>query len=214
MEKQMTIHEALSTLKLLDKRIQSKLGNAFISKRLVANNKINDIDVKDYETKLKANFDSVKALIKNKAKIKAAIDKSNSITEVTIGKYTMTVQEAIVRKHLIEDEENFLAYLKSQYSEAVKAMNKANEGLQEKAERYLVSITQTDKTNRSAEDLAELKESYIKGNTTVLCDPNNLGDVITAMEEDINTFISNVDFELSKSNSLTVIKINLDEVAE
>jgi len=214
MEKQMTIHEALSTLKLLDKRIQSKLENAFIAKRLVANNKINDIDVKDYETKLKANFDSVKALIKNKAKIKSAIDKSNSITEVTIGKHTMTVQEAIVRKHLIEDEENFLAGLKIQYSEAVKAMNKANEGLQEKAERYLVSISQTDKTNRSAEELKELKESYIAGNTTVLCDPNKLGDVITAMEEDINTFISNVDFELSKSNSLTVIKVDLDEVTE
>jgi hypothetical protein len=212
MKEKMTIHQALSTLKLLEKKISSKLNGEFIGVKVVNAEKTNGIPTTDYEKDLKSRYDSVQALIKNNAKIKAAIDASNATTIVTIGGKSMTVQEAIVRKHLIETDMRLLANLKSQYEYARKTVNNENDKLPAAAERYVTAVLSADKAGKKPEEIEAMKNEYIAKNTRELADPNNLKEEIDRLESDILEFQSNVDYKLSESNSTTVIEVDLDDV--
>ena len=212
MKEKMTIHQALSTLKLLEKKISSKLNGEFIGVKVVNAEKTNGIPTTDYEKDLKSRYDSVQALIKNNAKIKAAIDASNATTIVTIGGKSMTVQEAIVRKHLIETDMRLLANLKSQYECARKTVNNENDKLPAVAERYVTAVLSADKAGKKPEEIEAMKNEYIAKNTRELADPNNLKDEIDRLESDILEFQSNVDYKLSESNSTTAIEVDLDDV--
>lgn len=212
MKEKMTIHQALSTLKLLDKKISSKLNGEFIGVKVVNAEKTNGIPTTDYEKDLKSRYDSVQALIKNNAKIKSAIDASNATTIVTIGGKSMTVQEAIVRKHLIETDMRLLANLKSQYECARKTVNNENDKLPAAAERYVTAVLSADKAGKKPEEIEAMKNEYIAKNTRELADPNNLKNEIDRLESDILEFQSNVDYKLSESNSTTVIEVDLDDV--
>ena len=207
MSRTLSIHQALSELKMLEKRIANSYKEQFIGVRLQSISMYNGRPVAEFEAQLKANLQKIEDLIANRKAIKAAIALSNAKTIVNIGGIDYTVTEAIERKRLIDDEEKLLAELRTQYGRATKEVNVANSNLQSGIERYLSTVLGADKTNRKPEDVERFTAEYIKNNTTVLMDPSHLKEIIDKMDEDITNFITNVDYRLSESNATTTITI-------
>ena len=81
----MTIHRALSELKLIDARIEKAINVVEPTGLMQLNKPVNGFYAKDdFEKDVKAKFQSVSDLIERKNSIKSAIVKANGETTVTI----------------------------------------------------------------------------------------------------------------------------------
>lgn len=210
MKQQWTIHRCLAELKTLEKRISKD-----ISKIRLIDYKKNSSE-KSYETKLtekdfkeqaKASFDSIMKLISNRNKIKNAIVLSNATTTVKIGNKKYTVAEAIQRKESIMYDRMLLESLKEQYKESNRIVNSNNQKAEEKAEQQVAAILGSD---TKAEEKILTMKNIIENNSWTLLDPIRILEVITFLENTIDSFETEVDHNLSVSNATTVIEIDLD----
>ncbi len=101
MEK-MTIHRALSELKLIDARITKQISEIEPTGIFQKGKLINGYKTpEDFNTTAKSKMDSVNDLIKRKVTIKSAIVNSNSTTKVNVGGTEMSVADAITFKGVI-----------------------------------------------------------------------------------------------------------------
>lgn len=208
--KKMSVHQALAELKTLNARITKASKEVFINYAVNNNPKVGGIDREDAETTMKSNLQSVKQLIENRKRLKEAIVASNAAVKVTIGGVEYTVASAIERKALINHEQDLLRMLEVQYNNALAYVNKINEDLPAKAEKYIATLTASDKTNRTADEIKDLANDYIKRNTVELVDPNNLKVEIETLRKSIEDFLTEVDFKLSELNATTLIDVNID----
>ena len=139
----MTIHEALSELKILGSRIEREIAYAnFVITNKHSNDKINGQSIDEYKTNVSSIYQKIRDLIRRRTAIKKAVVKSNAITEVTIGDETMTVAEAIEYKNTGID---YLVALNTKLSNeyaSVKANITRNNGdtLIEKANDYVIKL--------------------------------------------------------------------------
>ena len=202
----MTIHRALGEIKLYDKKIVDLLDKDFVlaSKKRLA--KIHGVDVEKYKEEMKANLQSLRALMRNRQTLKSAIAKSNETTEVTIGGETMTVLDAIERKNFMNMRMSVVNTLKSQFNRADREVRMYEDNLQANLENYIKNTTK-ELNNRDLID--SLTESYKSLNEVVMIDPSNLRLVIEEMTKENDQFNTEVDYVLSDSNSNTTIEVDL-----
>ena len=77
-----------------------------------------------------------------------------------------------------------------------------------RADQYVKSlIGNTDVKGMTAE-IKKMRDDFIAAQTTELVDPIGAHKEIERMEEEINTFLAQVDSALSVSNAITVIEVN------
>lgn len=202
----MTIHRALGEIKLYDKKIVDLLDKDFVlaSKKRLA--KIHGVDVEKYKEEMKANLQSLRALMRNRQTLKSAIAKSNETTEVTIGGETMTVLDAIERKNFMNMRMSVVNTLKSQFNRADREVRMYEDNLQANLENY---IKNTTKELNNKDLIDSLTESYKSLNEVVMIDPSNLRLVIEEMTKENDQFNAEVDYVLSESNSNTTIEVDL-----
>lgn len=202
----MTIHRALGEIKLYDKKIADLLDKDFVlaSKKRLA--KIHGVDVEKYKEEMKANLQSLRALMRNRQTLKSAIAKSNETTEVTIGGETMTVLDAIERKNFMNMRMFVVNTLKSQFNRADREVRMYEDNLQANLENY---IKNTTKELNNKDLIDSLTESYKNLNEVVMIDPSNLRLVIEEMTKENDQFNTEVDYVLSESNSNTTIEVDL-----
>lgn len=202
----MTIHRALGEIKLYDKKIVDLLDKDFVlaSKKRLA--KIHGVDVEKYKEEMKANLQSLCALMRNRQTLKSAIAKSNETTEVTIGGETMTVLDAIERKNFMNMRMSVVNTLKSQFNRADREVRMYEDNLQANLENY---IKNTTKELNNKDLIDSLTESYKSLNEVVMIDPSNLRLVIEEMTKENDQFNTEVDYVLSESNSNTTIEVDL-----
>lgn len=202
----MTIHRALGEIKLYDKKIVDLLDKDFVlaSKKRLA--KIHGVDVEKYKEEMKANLQSLRALMRNRQTLKSAIAKSNETTEVTIGSETMTVLDAIERKNFMNMRMSVVNTLKSQFNRADREVRMYEDNLQANLENYIKNATK-ELNNKDLID--SLTESYKSLNEVVMIDPSNLRLVIEEMTKENDQFNTEVDYVLSESNSNTTIEVDL-----
>lgn len=208
MVEKMSIHRALAELKNYNKRINSAIFQNFIVANKKSNKKISGIDIDDFKNLIQSNFDTAKALIENKKKLKSAIVLSNANTTVEIAGITYTIAEAIERKNLLIHEKEFINSLKDQYSRAVSLVNNKNDNLPDALERYLSTIL-GEKDKRNVEDIELHTKAFYAREEYELIDPMNIKEYIDKLEKDINDFETNVDYILSESNATTFIEVDL-----
>lgn len=208
---EITITRALNELKLLDKKINGKIGSGkFIGCAKRASEKVDSIFTKEeFRNLVKSDYDTVSSLIKRRSAIKAMIVTSNANTKVTIDNVEMTVAEAIERKNTIEYDKSLLAEMIKQYNKIYSKCNTENEKVNEKADEMintmLGKVEQNKKDQYKAE--SEIVQKFIKDNEFETIDPINLQKKIEEMKEYIDNFESEVDFTLSESNSIVKIII-------
>lgn len=205
----MSVHKALSELKILDDRILKTMRDSvFCAANKHFNKKLKGIPVEDYKLVMKSNYDKVTDLIKRQKAIKKAVTKSNATTMVEIAGVPYTVAEAIWMKQSgSESDKNFLTILKSQYASAQGEILAGNRDMDKKVEDYLAKMYGTKESRTDLDEVEDARKKYIDNNTVELVDPINIMKVMLNMEEEINAFMAEVDSALSVSNAITQIEI-------
>jgi len=206
-----TVTRGLAELKLLDSRINKKIfGNQFVSAYKKSSGKIDGaVVLQDFEKNVQSNFASIIDLIERRKKIKEAIVKSNANTIVEINNKKMTVASAIERKESIQYEKNLLEEFQTQFSQAKSQMNKYNDEMYEKLDELLmVSFGKDGKQKVDESEIKSISKPYIEQNEWVLADPLQIEEKIKQLEEDIDGFLTEVDYALSISNATTFIEID------
>lgn len=203
----MTIHEALSRIKTTEKRIAVAANAQFLAANRHNNSKIDGKDIADKISEFKAAKQSYEALVNNYRVLKSAVAMSNAATTITVGTKTYTIVEAIEEKHFCEDRLSYLRTIRRSYEMALANVNSNNAKVPEQAERFVASLNMSEKNGNSKDDIKKTMDAYITDNTWELVDPNNVGEWLKEMENEIVEFTSNIDFKLSESNATTVIDV-------
>jgi len=205
--KKLSIHRALTELKMLNHRIEAATNevSAVLANRK-SNSKINGVEIQEYEKQMQASYDKVVSLVDYRNRIKALVVESNAKTKVIVGKEAMTVAEAIERKQSIQYEKELLEVMQQQYRSAINTVAKENDALPAKLETYLVNIL-GNKDKQSPEEVKLHTETFMKRNEYELIDPMNVKKKIETLSNRIEEFESEVDAVLSESNATTFIEV-------
>lgn len=205
----MTIHEALATLKILDKRIKEAIGyGTFVVSNKHSNAKINGIPVADFSKNMVSAYNSLRDMMRRRDAIKRAIVLSNASTVVSIGDKTYYVAEAIELKNgTIEAKRDLVNAMSRQFALAKKKANDANGAeMDERVERHLQSIFgSSDK--RDPDAVSNARSQFIAQQTVELVDPLRIENEILTLSAELDEFTSKIDAALSVSNALTTIHI-------
>lgn len=205
-----TVTEGLNELKLYDAKIEKAINNIkLIGAKKKAVEKVGVVNVEKFIADAKAAHQSVMDLINNRNALKAAIVKSNAITYLKIGEKEMTVAEAIERKSSIVYEKKLLISMKDQYVSATQAVNRENTKVDNKVDELIQTLVGRDTTKKLDKDEQTAVETpYRAKNEWELVDPLGLLDLMTKLEEEIDTFESQVDGKLSLCNATTFIELD------
>ena len=205
----LTIHRALSELKIIDSRINKAIGEgAFVVANKHSNAKINGMTINEVQDFMKSSLDSITSIITRKNAIKRAVDLSNATTKVTINGSEMTVVEAInLKNHGLESKQELLSAMRRQYSQAITKATTENNTLNERAESYVIGMYGGKDTKTDPTTITKAKQEFIEMNTIDIVDGVNILKVIKSLEEEIFNFTAEVDATLSESNAITQITI-------
>lgn len=201
-----SVTRALAQIKSLDARItEATAGNAFITYQI--NGKTaGGSKVSEVETVLKANLQSVKDMITQRQALKATVVASNAVTMVEIAGCTMTVAQAIERKTSIQQERALLQQLKVQFLRASKEVENGNQQMQVRLDKLIETAVGKDRKVDQAE-IAAIVEPFKAANEVKLVDPAGIQQVIQELENNINAFMTEVDYALSEINAVTHIHV-------
>jgi hypothetical protein len=203
----MSVHRALAELKLIDNKISTEINKAkFAGVKRKASDSINSMSVKDFKQKSLSSLQAIKDLIKRRDAIKSAVVLSNATTKVKVGDKEFTVAEAIDKKNTIENTVDLISELKRAYNQNHLVVENFNEQLNDEALNYFKQITENkDKLNDNAFKALvgaykEEREKEVVAGFDVLKEQEELAD-------ELNEFLTNVDYILSESNTETKITI-------
>lgn len=213
-KEQMTVHRALAELKVIDSRINNAIcSGAFVIANKHSNEKIHGVTINEFKNSMKSDFQKVSDLIARRNAIKKAVVASNAVTKVKVGDNEYTVATAIeMKNHGMEFKDTFKKRLETQYAVAKNELDKnSGDPLEKRAENYVLSVIQAQpKDSKMAVDseaMKNLRAQYIKDNTYDIIDPIGVKDAIEQLDNEISSFITEVDAALSCSNALTVLDI-------
>lgn len=205
----MTLHKALSELKLIDAKIMKQTSEIIPVASVQKDKKINGhIDETDFSKSANSNYDSVLALLERKVKIKKAIVSANATTKVTIADKEMFIADAISYKSAIELKKQFINTLLARYNKVVADLNLKNESVKTQCDRMLEATLGKEKSQTNAEDVKKMQEMYMATNEWKFVDPLTLAEKLKSLAEEVQQFESNVDAELSTINATTFIELN------
>lgn len=205
----MNVHEALTELKMLEKRIPAETrAVVWVIANKHANTMVNGVKLTDVTERIKSQHQKVRDLIRRRDAIKRAVVQSNAVTKVTVAGVEYTVAEAIdLRNHGMEFLGNLQEQMVKDYRLAERNAQNENFNLESRADSYMKTmIGNSDTKNMSAENRAT-RDAFIEAQTVELVDPIGVLTVAAGLDEQINTFMSKVDSALSTSNALTTITV-------
>jgi hypothetical phage-related protein len=212
--KQITVTKALSDLNVLTSRIEKETDKlTVLSAKLKSKNVLKDKNIKvdDFKNEVKANYQSILDLIRNRDVIKSAIILSNAKTKVVIAGKEYTVAEAIDKKNRIALETDLLMKLKSEFATKSKQVVNFNDKLEAQIDKEREIMLSGDNAKnkdivKTAEELATAKR---ESNSVELVDALNIEKVINELEDSIMSFKAEVDQQLSISNAITLIEVEI-----
>ena len=213
-KEQMTVHKALAELKIIDSRIENAIsGGTYVVANKHSNTKIHGMTIDEFKAQMKSDFQKVTDLIARRNAIKRAVVASNATTKVKVGDVEYTVAEAIeMKNHGMEFKDMFKRYIERQYATAKNELDKnSGDPLEKRAEQYVLSVIQAQpKDSKMAVDsdaMKNLRAQYIKDNAYDIIDPIGVKDVIEKLDNEVSSFMTEVDAALSVSNAITTLEI-------
>lgn len=206
----MTVHKALSELKLLDDRINKVVTTSiFCAPNKHSNEKIGGVPIAEAKKGMQGSYDKAMDLINRRKALKKAVVLSNAQTMVTIGGTEYTVAEAIeFKNHGIEFETNLSAIMDAQYRKAQAEINKQNgKDLESRADQYVTAIYGQKEGKTNTDDIEKLRKEFLDANSYEMVDPLDIPKKVEEMSSRAAEFMAEVDSALSVSNALTQITI-------
>lgn len=204
---EISIARALTELKTLDARIQSKINStSFIAGVKKSSKKVNNVYTREeYSREVKSNYDSIIDLIERRKAIKGAIVKSNAETKVIISGKEYSVADAIERKNSIQLDKMLLQQMENQYRSVIAQVDRNNEVVENNLNNLLNSSVSSDK--KDSIDMSGFAEAYRETNCYEVVNPLKLQERIEKLRKEIDDFESEVDSVLTESNVITKINI-------
>ena len=224
MATEMSITQGLAELKLLDKRINKLVfgpkGKKAVSRYssdetdtssscfafIDVKTKSHPVDVEALKSGAHASYQSFCDLVKRHGLIKRAIIMKNAVTQVKIGSWTGTVAEAIEHKSSILFKEHLLEEMKNQVTLATAKMEKEQNNLTDRLDNLLSSEMGKD-VRTNPDTINALTTSFLENNKVTIVDPLNSKKLIADLEEEVESFKTNVDWVLSEINGKTLISV-------
>ena len=205
MTSEISITQGLAELKLLDKRIK-KLSGTDSFKFIDVSTKTRAVDTEKLRKEALASYQSFIDLVKRRDSIKQAIVMKNATTQVKIGTWIGSIAEAIERKSSIEYKKSLLYNMKRQATAANERYDNEQRELGDRLDRLLNSEMGKD-VRTNPDTVNAITTSFYEKNKVSLVDPLNSGKLIADLEEEIESFLTNVDWVLSETNGKTRIRI-------
>lgn len=204
----MTIHRALSELKLIDAKIE-KQTNEIIPTGVYQKGKLinNYVPEGDFRASAESKYQSVIDLIDRKNKIKSAIVLANGSTSVQVAGTTMTIADAINFKAVIKFKKLLIDRLKKLHAGAVGQLNKNNELVEVNVQALLKAALGKDAVETNAAEVEAIRKPYMEANEFKLFDPLEVEKKVEALEKEVSEFEMEVDAALSEINAVTLIEI-------
>ena len=201
----MTVHEALSEIKVISKRIT---GTLMEMKVVTANrknaSKINGTEPDKYIAQAKADFQSVMDLYKRLTAMKSAIATYNAEQKITVGNREYTIAEALYMKDYgIRLKQTIVNTLSKQYQNALNKIEVENSDnkLGATAERLATA------NFGSKDKMEKFIASYKENNQYILIDPINIVPTISSLQSEIDAFEAKVDSAIQIANATNTITI-------
>lgn len=206
MEK-LTIHRALSELKLIGAKIEKSIEELIPSGILQAGKLVNGhYQKEDFEKTAKEKFQSVNALIERRNKIKSAVVKANGLTEVQVAGNTMTIADAINLKAVIGFKKQLIDRLRKQHNSAKANLEKNNAQVDANALKLAEVALGKQGIKIGDNDAQAVIEPYLKANKFELVNPLDAEKKIEELEKSVGDFEAEVDAVLSEINAVTFIE--------
>lgn len=206
----MTVHQALCELRTLESRIQRAImENKYVFANKHSNTKVSGMPIGEYSAEVKAKYQSVCDLIARRDAIKRAVTLSNASAKVIIGGREYTVAEAIdIKNHGIPLKQTLLHRLESANA-AARHDADANNGsyMETRADEYIKSLYGNADMKGASEEIKKVREDFITAQTMEIVDPIGVVSEMQRLDEEINSFMVNIDSALSVSNALTELTI-------
>lgn len=204
----MTIHRALSELKLIGAKIEKQIEEIIPSGIMQKDKLIGGIYQKeDFEKKAKSSFQSVVDLIERRNKLKSAIVKANGATNVTIAKETMLIADAINLKAVIGLKKNLIVMLTKRHNGVKAELEKKNAQVDANALQLASVALQKQNVKVGDDDVQKVTGPFLEANKFVLVDPIGIEKKLEEMGKQIADFEAEVDAVLSEINAVTFIEI-------
>lgn len=214
MEK-MTLHRALSELKLIDAKIEKAINEIIPTGTKQEGKLVNQVMSEEDFTKLaQSRFDSVTDLIERKSAIKSAIVEANSKTHLTIAGKSMSISDAITAKATIIPKKKFIEILKARHNNVIGVMNKNNEVVARNMQAILEAALGKDNVKTNSTDVDSIRIPYMRANEFHLFDPLKIGEKIEKLETEVSQFETEVDAALSEINAITFIGDNASDIKQ
>lgn len=207
-KQKMTIHRALSELKLIDSKIEKQI-NEIVPSGIYQKGKLinNYVKEEDFSNSAKSKFDSVNDLIERKNAIKSAIVEANGVTKVKISEKEMTIADAINFKAVVKFKKKLIETLKARQQQAVAQLNQQNTVVEQNVQRILEATFGKENVKAGKDDVESVRKPYMDANEFHLFDPLKVSEKVEAMEKEVGDFEMEVDAVLSEINAVTFIEV-------
>ena len=213
MKETMTIHKALSELKVIGDRIEKELNNiTYVTTNKASASKYNGADVKEFMQETRDAYKSVQTLINRRNAIKRAVTLSNAKTLVKIGNKEYTVAEAIDMKSTgLNPYRNIISKMAAQLELARRTVNKKNgEELDARADDYMRSMYGSTEMKNMSDELKKVRDNFVDTQMMIVLDPLDAAKEIKRLQDTVDSFMTEVDSALSVSNALTTIDVEYE----
>lgn len=208
---QISVTRALTEVKHLNDRINRATGAQFVGnargkdsfKVVLGNNQ----SVTEVENIFKQNLQSAIDLIARRDLLKRKIVESNSLTKIEVAGETMTVSEAIEKKASIAYKNNLLTNLRNQYRQVLTTAEQHNTKLYQEIDNAVQQAYSNDKGKVDAEQYEAVAKPRLQRNEVSVIDSIEIQKVIDKLDQEISSFVSEIDFVLSESNAKTMIEV-------
>lgn len=209
----MNVHQALAELKTLDKRIEKAISaRSWVVTNKHSNTKIDGLAIAEWIKDCRSDYDKAMALIRRRDAIKRAVVNSNAVTKVLIAGKEYTVAEAIDKKnHGTAFLSLLAARLTSDRNRAKMLADRENgDSLENRADSYVRSLIGNTDMKGATDEVKRLRKEFIEAQTTDILDPIGAAKEIERLEEEVSSFLTNVDAALSVSNAITEITVKYE----
>lgn len=208
---QISVTRALTEVKHLNDRINRATSAQFVGnargkdsfKVVLGNNQ----SVTDVESVFKQNLQSAIDLIARRDLLKRKIVESNSLTKIEVAGEIMSVSEAIEKKASIPYKNNLLASLRDQYRRVLTTAEQHNAKLYQEIDNAVQQAYSNDKGKVDAEQYEAVAKPRLQRNEVSVIDSIEIQKVIDKLDQEISSFVSEIDFVLSESNAKTMIEV-------
>lgn len=192
--------------------LQEKIAN-FPIIAAVGSNKTGRVDsehctVDEFKGTSQSRFDSWYDLQQKLITYKAARNKANVLTEVTVGGVKMSMDTAIAKKALLPVLQSALVSMKQQITKVDAVVTKSENDAQAAVDKQVTAVGSSSSASPvTAEQIKVFEDMYSKSLGKSLVIGDNIKTKLVELEKFIADFTDEIDYVLSEANANTKVTV-------